>query len=361
MPTIITNFLDISYLGFSIFEILFFFLVVFVSFISRAIFANFVLNKIRKLKFLPKRDNVDKFLKALQPPLKFLPIVLIFFFFTIYLDIDTKYLTYFKKVNQTLFSIFIFWFLHNSVNLIFYFSKNIERVITKELKIWLTSSLRYLLIFLAIVAVLETWGIKIGPILAGLGLFGVALALGAQDMFKNLISGILILLEKSFSIGDVVKINDYDEGTVEYIGFRSTKIRKFDSSVISIPNYFFSESPIINYSKRPFRRIFWTIGLEYKSSLDQIKIFSEKVNEFISTNDKFTVDENFPCYVRLEKFNNSSIDILVYCFTNTIAWDEYLKIREELAYFVKKTIDSLDLSFAYPSQSIYIEKNDLIK
>ena len=146
----------------------------------------------------------------------------------------------------------------------------------------MVNSLKYLLIFLAIVAILETWGIKIGPVLAGLGLFGVALALGAQDMFKNLISGILILLERSFSIGDVVKINNYGEGTVEYIGFRSTKIRKFDSSLISIPNYIFAENPITNFSKRPYRRITWTIGLEYKSSLEQIKSFSEKlINLFL--------------------------------------------------------------------------------
>ena len=175
-------------------------------------------------------------------------------------------------------------------------------------------------------------------------------------MFKNLISGILILLERSF-IGDVVKINDYGEGTVEHIGFRSTRIRKFDSSLISIPNYIFAESPITNFSKRPYRRITWTIGLEYKSSLKQIKSFSEKINEFILNNDQFKVNDNFPCFVRLERFNDSSIDILIYCFTNTIAWDEYLKIKEELAYFIKNTVEELNLSFAFPSQSLYIEKN----
>ena len=167
---------------------------------------------------------------------------------------------------------------------------------------------------------------------------------------------ILILLERSFSIGDVVKINNYGEGTVEYIGFRSTKIRKFDSSLISIPNYIFAENPITNFSKRPYRRITWTIGLEYKSSLEQIKSFSEKINQFISENNKFKVDDNFPCFVRLEKFNDSSLDILIYCFTNTTSWDEYLKTKEELAYFIKKTVETLGLSFAFPSQSIYLEK-----
>lgn len=356
MQMIIKNFMEISYFGLTIFEVLALFFITFVSLLMRTIIAKIILGKIKRLVNFSKNKIDDDIFLSLQPPLKFLPIVLIFCFVTIYLNLDTEYSIYLKKINQTLFSIFIFWFLHSSVNLIFHLSKNIEKLVTKELMIWLISSFKYLLIFLAVVAVLETWGIKIGPILAGLGLFGVALALGAQDMFKNLISGILILLERSFSIGDVVKINDYGEGTVEHIGFRSTKIRKFDSSLISIPNYIFAESPITNFSKRPYRRITWTIGLEYKSSLDQIRNFTDKVNEFISNNNQFKVDDNFPCFVRLEKFNDSSIDILIYCFTNTIAWDEYLMIKEELAYFIKNTVEELNLSFAFPSQSLYVEK-----
>ena len=361
MQVTLIDFLKISYFGLSIYEVSIIVLITFICVILRSAFANFILNKIKKLVITSKNEIDDDIFLALYPPLKFLPIVLIFLFITIYFNIDEKYLTYLKKINQTLFSIFVFWLLHSSVNLIFNYLKKIEKIITKELLIWLVNSLKYLLIFLAIVAILETWGIKIGPVLAGLGLFGVALALGAQDMFKNLISGILILLERSFSIGDVVKINNYGEGTVEYIGFRSTKIRKFDSSLISIPNYIFAENPITNFSKRPYRRITWTIGLEYKSSLEQIKSFSEKINQFISENNKFKVDDNFPCFVRLEKFNDSSLDILIYCFTNTTSWDEYLKTKEELAYFIKKTVETLGLSFAFPSQSIYLEKNDNFK
>ena len=104
---------------------------------------------------------------------------------------------------------------------------------------WLIKSLKYLIIFLGTVAVLETWGIKIGPVIAGLGLFGVAVALGAQDLFKNLISGIMIILEKRFELNDVIEVPGHAIGTVEHIGFRSTLIRQFDSTPISIPNYVF--------------------------------------------------------------------------------------------------------------------------
>ena len=114
-----------------------------------------------------------------------------------------------------------------------------------------------------------------GQLLPDLVLFGVALALGAQDTFKNLISGILILAERRFVIGDVVEVPGYALGTVEHIGFRSTLIKQFDTATISIPNYVFSDTSIINFSKRKYRRIRWVIGLTYDTSSEQLERFAK--------------------------------------------------------------------------------------
>ena len=218
-----------------------------------------------------------------------------------------------------------------------------------------------MIIFLGIVAVLEVWGIKIGPVIAGLGLFGVAVALGAQDLFKNLISGIMILLEKRFQLGDVINVPGHTEGTVEHIGFRSTLIRKFDSTPITIPNYIFAEAPILNYTNRRFRRINWTIGLEYSSTLDQIKRLTDFISSYLKDNDSFIVNNDYKSYVRLERFNDSSIDILIICFTSTKDWEKYLEIKEELALKIKENVEKIGLNFAFPSRTIYLEKNDFEK
>ena len=98
------------------------------------------------------------------------------------------------------------------------------------------------------VAILELWGIRVGPVIAGLGLFGVAVALGAQDLFKNLISGIMILMEKRFTVGDVILVSGEVEGVVEQIGFRSTLVRRFDSTPAMVPNYKFAEQSVTNYT-----------------------------------------------------------------------------------------------------------------
>ena len=236
------------------------------------------------------------------------------------------------------------------------FFNKLEKTLSKALVAWIVNSLKYLIIFLGVAALLETWGIKVGPVIAGLGLLGVAVALGAQDLFKNLISGIMILMEKRFQIGDVIKVPDHTEGVVEQIGFRSTLIRKFDSTPVTIPNHIFAEAPILNYTNRNYRRINWTIGLEYNSTLDQIKKFTESISSYLHSSENFMINEDYKAFVRLEKFNDSSIDILVICFTSTKDWDKFLKIKEELAMEIKAKVEKIGLNFAFPSQSIYIEK-----
>ena len=289
----------------------------------------------------------------MEGPAKFFPIVLGFFVSTSYLTGEHGAI---ELINRSLITILIFWTFHQIIGPLSVVIKSVGGLLSRDLINWIIKAIKVLIFILGAAAVLELWGIKIGPIIAGLGLFGVAVALGAQDLFKNLISGIMILLEKRFQIGDVINVPGHTEGTVEHIGFRSTLIRKFDSTPITIPNYIFAEAPILNYTNRNYRRINWTIGLEYNSTLDQIKKLTEMISTYFKDNEDFMVDDSYKSFVRIEKFNDSSIDILVICFTSTKDWDRYLEIKEELAMKIKDSVEKIGLNFAFPSQSIYIEK-----
>ncbi len=322
----------------------------------RGIFARFIVNKLKKIVKKTSNNYDDKLFDALVSPFKLLPIVIVLLTISLFFDIQTTVGIYLAKINNTLATIFVFWLIHQGLTPLSIFFNKLEKILTKALVLWISKSLKYLIIFLGIVAILEVWGIKIGPVIAGLGLFGVAVALGAQDLFKNLISGIMILLEKRFNIGDVISVPGHTEGTVEHIGFRSTLIRKFDSTPITIPNYIFAEAPILNFTNRNYRRINWTIGLEYNSTLDQIKNFTETISSYLVESDNFMVDDKYKSFVRIEKFNDSSIDILVICFTSTKDWDKYLEIKEDLAVKIKDSVEKIGLNFAFPSQSIYMEK-----
>ncbi len=344
--------------GISLGNIFIILLSIIISLLIRSVVARVLVNKLKKIVSKTGNKVDDKLFEALVPPFRLLPIVIVFLIITLYFDIESTLGLYFQKINNTLSTIFVFWLIHQALIPFSNLFEKLERILTKGLVLWIIKSLKYLIIFLGIVAVLEVWGIKIGPVIAGLGLFGVAVALGAQDLFKNLISGIMILLEKRFQIGDVINVPGHTEGTVEHIGFRSTLIRKFDTTPITIPNYIFAEAPILNYTNRNYRRINWTIGLEYNSTLDQIKTLTESITAFLKENENFMVDENYKSFVRIEKFNDSSIDILVICFTSTKDWDKYLKIKEELAINIKENVEKIGLNFAFPSQSIYIEKTE---
>ena len=319
---------------------------------------NCYVNKVKKIVSKTGNKIDDKLFEALVPPFRLLPIVVVFLSITLFFDIESTLGLYFQKINNTLSTIFVFWLIHQALIPFSNLFNKLEKILTKGLVLWILKSLKYLIIFLGVVAVLEVWGIKIGPVIAGLGLFGVAVALGAQDLFKNLISGIMILLEKRFQLGDVISVPGHTEGTVEHIGFRSTLIRKFDSTPITIPNYIFAEAPIMNYTNRTNRRINWTIGLEYNSTIEQIKNLTDSIKYYISNNSDFLVNENYKAFIRLDKFNDSSIDILVYCFTSTNDWEVYLEIKEKLASEIKSKVEEFNLNFAFPSQSIYIEKNN---
>ena len=343
--------------GLSLGEVGFILVAFILAILVRGLIAKLIVKKVKLIVLKTTNSIDDKLFDSLIPPIRLLPVVIVFLVITLYFDVDSTLGLYFQKINNTLSTIFVFWLIHQAVIPFSNLFHKLEDILSKALVLWIIRSLKYLIIFLGSVAVLEVWGIKIGPVIAGLGLFGVAVALGAQDLFKNLISGIMILLEKRFHIGDVINVPGHTEGTVEHIGFRSTLIRKFDSTPISIPNYIFAEAPILNYTNRTNRRINWIVGLEYSSSLEQIRSLTNFISNYLKNDPDFIVNDNFKSFVRLDKFNDSSIDILVYCFTSTNDWEKYLEIKEKLAMSIKQKIEELNLNFAFPSQSIYIEKN----
>ena len=324
-------------------------------YVLRRLFARFVIRKLTKIVNRTSNNIDNTVVEVIEGPLKFLPIVLGFFIATSYIEISFEIQNFVDLLNRTLITVFIFWLLHQLVIPFSYIIKNFEDKISKPLVNWTLKGLEIIIIVLGTVAVLELWGIKVGPVIAGLGLFGVAVALGAQDLFKNLISGIMILMEKRFTIGDVILVSNEVEGVVEQIGFRSTLVRRFDSTPVMIPNYKFAEQSVTNYSRRHHRRIRWLIGLEYKTNIDQLKKIRDQITKLITENKDFAKNENSGFFVRVDSFSDSSIDMLVQAFTVTNDWSEFLRIKEELAVSIIEIVESNKAGFAFPSQSLYVE------
>ncbi len=332
-------------------------IILFIFFIFRSLFSKVVINRLKSLAKRSKTKIDDEVLEAFDGPLRFIPIVIGVYISTQYIDLNQTLESFTINLNRSLITIQIFWFLYKLIDPLSFLIHKLGDVLTNDLIDWGVRILKFIIFVIGAAAVLEVWGIKVGPILAGLGLLSVAVALGAQDLFKNLISGILILLEKRFQNGDWIKVENVVEGTVEKIGFRSTLVRRFDSSPVMVPNFNFAENAVTNFSNMQNRRIYWTIGLEYKTTHEQLKNIRNEIESYIMNSGSFVKSSEQPLFVRIEKFSDSSIDLLIYCFVTTKVWGEWLSIKEELALEVKDIVENNKAGFAFPSQSIYIEKN----
>ena len=331
--------------------------ILFIFIIFRSLFSKIVINRLKNIVKKSKTKIDDEVLEAFDGPLRFFPIVIGVYISTQYIDLNETLKIFSINLNRSLITIQIFWFLYKLVDPLSFLVHRLGDLLTNDLIDWGVRILKFIVFVIGAAAVLEIWGIKVGPILAGLGLLSVAVALGAQDLFKNLISGILILLEKRFQNGDWIKVENVVEGVVEKIGFRSTLVRRFDSSPVMVPNFNFAENAVTNFSNMQNRRVYWTIGLEYRTTHEQLKNIRDQIESYIVNNGNFVKSSEQPLFVRIEKFSDSSIDLLIYCFVTTKAWGEWLSIKEELALEVKNIVENNKAGFAFPSQSIYIEKN----
>ena len=329
---------------------------IFVGFLLiRRLFAKLVINRLNAITKMTKTRLDDNALEVLQEPVSFVPVVLGVFFTAKYLPLTSQMQLIADRIVRSLIVLVIFWCLVRLISPLSILFRQLENILTTTIVDWLIKAIKIIFVFIAAATILEIWGIKIGPILAGLGLLGVAVALGAQDLFKNLISGILIIAERRFNPGDWVRVEDVVEGTVESIGLRSTLVRRFDKAPVHVPNSKLSDNSVINFSSMTHRRIYWIIGVEYRTTVEQLRQIRDRIELYIMASEEFAKPPEVPMFVRIDRFSDSSIDIMVYCFTKTTEWGEWLQIKEKLAYEIKEIVEGEGTAFAFPSQSVYVE------
>jgi MscS family membrane protein len=345
--------------GYSIGDALVALLIILVFYGLRGLFRRVVIGAVERWAQRTKSSIGDQIPSILGGPLQFLFVALGFFFAFQYLNLEGEFETLGDNVVRSLIAFAIFWAIYNAITPLSVLLKRLESFLTREMVSWLVTGIKWGVIFLGAATILQMWGIQVGPILAGLGLFGVAVALGAQDLFRNLIGGLCVLIEKRFKVGDWIEVDSVINGTVEHIGFRSTKLRLFNLSPLYVPNQKLSDGALINYSNMTYRRIYWKISLEYRATLDQLKNIRAEIEDYLMTNGAFVTPPNASLFVRYDAFNESSIDLMLYTFTKTTVWAEWLEHKENLAYRVKEIVESNGCGFAFPSQSIYIEKTGL--
>jgi len=215
-------------------------------------------------------------------------------------------------------------------------------------------SLKIFVTVIGVVFVAENLNMDISSLLAGLGLGGLAFALAAKDMVQNLFGSITILLDRTFSVGDWIIVGD-TEGTVEGIGFRSTRIRTFYNSVVTVPNSCFITAEVDNMGQRRYRRLNCNLGLTYDTPPDRIEAFCEGVRELVRQHPYMRKDYY---HVYLNQYAASSLNVLVYVFWETPDWSTELRERHRFMLDVLRLAQRLKVEFAFPTQTLYMKSEE---
>jgi MscS family membrane protein len=298
----------------------------------------------------------DAFVESLKKPLTLVPLGIGIYAFVNALPLSDTYNSYGALLVQTYFYLAVFWSIADSIDPLRDFIGEKYDFLSTTLRAWIFRAIKFVAYLVGIVSVLELWGIDAASIIAGLGLFSVALALGAQNFFKNLIGGLLIIGEKRFKQGDWINVEGVAEGEVEKIDFRSTLIRRFDKAPIFVPNSVLSDSEIINFSAMPFRRIMFNVGLIYQTSPETIMAIRKDIETYIANNNDLANADEATTTIRVTQFNDSSIDMLIYCFTRSTKWHDFCAAREQLILEIMKIVKKNGSDFAYPTSTIHLEK-----
>lgn len=348
-PFLANTFLDIPLAN------LFAAILVFLLFLLfRKLFTLIIMGTLQKVSKSTDTYHDDKVISALKGPVSFAFILVGAHLFFVLIFKETELI---KNILNTLVVYTIFWaiisVLESLRGVFHHATEKFNPDLAKEMGNFILKIVKFLVGALGLGAMLQVWGINVTALVASLGLGGLAFALAAKDTASNMFGSFALLADKSIRIGEWIKVGGV-EGTVEDIGMRTTKIRSFEKSLITVPNQIVSNSPIENFSRRGVRRIKMRIGLTYSTSGDQMNAIVQEIRAMLHNHENISQKETL--LVNFESFGDSALNIFIYTFTSTSNWERYLNIREDIHLKIMKIVEDNKSSFAFPSQSIYVEQ-----
>ena len=327
-------------------------LVLFILF--RNIFTKYVFQLILKLSRKTPTDFFTQICLSFERPLGWGFIILGLYLAMDYFPFIEQHNALFLKFLRSMVIVLITWGLFNlsspSTGILVSVNQKMNNKIDLILLPFISRTVRVILIAISISIIGQEFDYDVNGLVAGLGLGGLAFALAAKEAVGNLIGGIVIVTEKPFSIGEWI-LTPSVEGTVEDINFRSTKIRTFSQALVTVPNSTLANEPITNWSRMGKRRITFHLGLNYQTSKEQIQRVVHRIEQMLRTHEEIHPDT---IMVAFDQYNDSSLDILMYFFTNTTVWAEHVKIKHEINIEIMGILEEERVEVAFPSRTIYV-------
>ena len=323
----------------------------------RKLFLKYILKFMQKLSKKARTPFFTHTFDSIEQPIGFL-------FIVIGLYVAISYFPYINQANPLIIKIFrsliiftISWGLYNfssATSIIFEKIRNRFDINMDQILIpFLSKGLRFIIIAISFSIIAQEFDYDVNGFVAGLGLGGLAFALAAKDAVANFFGGMIIIMERPFSIGDWIQTSDV-EGTIEDITFRSTRVRAFTQALVTVPNATLANAVITNWSKMGKRRATFHLGLQHDTSRQKIQDVARKVDVFIRNHPGVHEETIF---VKFDQFDVNSLDLFIYFFTKTAVWGEYLEIKEEINFRILEILEEENVSLAHPTSTLVVDSD----
>jgi MscS family membrane protein len=330
--------------------------IVLLTLFLRGVLARMLFQSLRKLASKTTWEHDDRFLEALEKPTSSFILIMGVYLATVTLPLSAEWSSVAQTIFKGLSMIIVFWGLFRLADVFVDVLGKVSAATGNDsfhgFGALVKKSLRVFIVIVGAVMVVDNLGYNIGGILATLGIGGAAFAFAAKDTIANIYGSIALALDRPFQVGDWIQVGSVVDGDVEEIGLRSTKVRTWPKTVISIPNAVLANEMINNWSRMPKRRIKQVVGVTYETGPETMDKIVESIREVLRTDEG--VNQDF-ILVNWTDFGSSSLDILVYYFTTTTKWLEHMDIRQRINGKIARVVNEHGSSVAFPTRTLYLE------
>ena len=359
----INEYLAIEFLGNNLQEYVFFISTILIGLIFKKLLSKYLSHLLYKI--IGKKGNsvgIDKFDQLLTKPLGLFVMLSVIYIGSTYLEFPSFIDLSIQNIISKIFSLIYIYAVFNIflkvidyVGLILKQKAELtENKMDDQLIPFATEIGKIIVVIFAVFIILgNVFGINITALATGLGIGGIAIAMASKESLENLLGSFTIFFDRPFTVGDIVKVGSVT-GIVEKVGFRSTRIKTFDRSIVTVPNKKMVDAELDNLGLRPVRRVKFHIGLTYSTTTEQIKNIVKDMQEMVNIHPNTNDDGR----VRFQEFGASSLDILVIYYVNSPKWEDLINAKEDINYKIMDIVKKHNSDFAFPSTSVYLQQNN---
>ncbi|RDV13799.1 mechanosensitive ion channel family protein [Pontibacter diazotrophicus] len=358
-----------EFLGNTVAEFLIFVGILLIGFIFKTVLSRLLSKILYKLvdRFTDE-DNQAAFKRLLLQPLEVLLLLVFLYFAFLVLDYpldpteiregDHFLKTFAFRTYQVFVIVALTWVILRFVDFVgMVFKLRTERTSSKlddQLVPFFKDFAKVLIVIFSFLTMLgAVFSVNVAGLVAGLGVGGLAIAFAAKESLENLLASFTIFLDQPFVVGDLVQVGELI-GVVEKIGFRSTRIRTLEKSFVTLPNKHMIDKPLDNLTLRTFRRAKFDINLTYDTTSEQIRAITRDIQEFIDQHPRTNQEGR----IRFLSLGAHSKDVMVLYFVDTMDWNEYIDIKEEINYKIVDIVERHGAEFAFPTQTLHLQRAD---